>query len=45
MKKVIFSVLMIAIVGALVGIGTWAYFSDIETSPRGFRSYSRKDNP
>ncbi|MBE9500920.1 MAG: SipW-dependent-type signal peptide-containing protein [Dehalococcoidia bacterium] len=21
--------------GSLVGIGTWAYFSDIETSPRG----------
>ena len=33
MKKVIFSVLMIAIVGSLVGIGTWAYFSDYETSP------------
>ncbi len=33
MKKVIFSVLMIAIVGSLVGIGTWAFFSDYETSP------------
>ncbi len=32
MKKVIFSVLMICLVAGLVGVGTWAYFSDIETS-------------
>jgi predicted ribosomally synthesized peptide with SipW-like signal peptide len=32
MKKVIFSLLMVSLVGAAIGIGTWAYFSDVETS-------------
>ena len=36
MKKVIFSVLAICLVAGVAGIGTWAYFSDIETSPGNF---------
>jgi predicted ribosomally synthesized peptide with SipW-like signal peptide len=31
-KKLLFGVLMICAVAALVAIGTWAYFSDVETS-------------
>lgn len=31
-KKILFSVMIIALVGALVGVGIFAYFSDIETS-------------
>jgi len=33
-KKILFSLLTIAVVGALVGVGVHAYFSDIETSAR-----------
>ena len=32
MKKVLFSVLFIAMVASMIGAGTWAYFSDLETS-------------
>ncbi|MDY6918477.1 MAG: TasA family protein [Chloroflexota bacterium] len=32
MKKVLFSVLLICLVAAMVGAGTWAYFSDYEHS-------------
>ena len=32
MKKVLFSVLLIAMVASMVGAGTWAYFTDYETS-------------
>ncbi|MBW2673007.1 MAG: hypothetical protein JRD89_06260 [Deltaproteobacteria bacterium] len=32
-KKIIFSVLAICLVAGMVGVGTWAYFTDIETSP------------
>ena len=31
-KRILFGVLMICAVAALVAIGTWAYFSDVETS-------------
>ncbi len=32
MKKVIFALLIVCLVGAAIGIGTWAIFTDIETS-------------
>lgn len=32
-RKILFSVMAIALVGALVGVGVHAYFSDTETSP------------
>jgi predicted ribosomally synthesized peptide with SipW-like signal peptide len=32
-RKILFSVMTIALVGALVGVGVHAYFSDTETSP------------
>ena len=32
MKKVLFSVLLIAMIASMVGAGTWAYFSDLEHS-------------
>ena len=33
MKRVILGLLMISLVGAAVGVGTWTIFSDVETSP------------
>jgi spore coat-associated protein N len=32
MNKILTSLLMIGVVAAMVGAGTWAYFSDVETS-------------
>jgi predicted ribosomally synthesized peptide with SipW-like signal peptide len=31
-KKILFSIMAIALVGALIGGGLYAYFSDVETS-------------
>ena len=35
-KKILFSVMTIAVIGALIGSGLYAYFSDVETAPASF---------
>lgn len=32
-KKIIFSLLAVVLIAGMVGVGSWAYFRDIETSP------------